>query len=490
MIFKIGIYCKDSSEAALVCRALKFYQLLDSHALILIVNTSLAECGLDICEVQTLKQIRSRGFYHLRNRGESCADAEVYCSREAYIQQHNLDADPLLLQIGEYYSFYTGMPSQEGLPLTKWLDLGAYTLAYIGAKSDSFPKGRDALLYPDVAAYLRKGSKLEILCGTHPELCEILFLQNPLSFVNFHPQKQCPTINLRLEALPPELILQHIYQQLLSFEKALISAKTGVLNPDLLLRDSSSYGLFAKYYDGYMSHVDYDKWVQSIQTWFFQYSDLKLKKILEIACGTASIACRMVYAGYDVSASDKSAYMLHVADQKPFKPRLYQSDMISPIPDKNCDLVLCLFDSINYLRQVNEVKQCISNVYKSLRKGGLFIFDISTLGNSLENFYDMINFSQNRDGYIVHEASYEENTRLQKSKLSFFQKQGGVFSKHVEEHCQKVYRGYEIVEMIQATAFKLVAVHSMNSAHNLIGRRNSDMDKSIHRLFYILKKEN
>ncbi|HQQ67448.1 MAG TPA: class I SAM-dependent methyltransferase [Candidatus Cloacimonadota bacterium] len=254
----------------------------------------------------------------------------------------------------------------------------------------------------------------------------------------------------------------------------------------VMQKADSSYSFFADHYDSYMAHVDYDLWMDNLISWHQQYGQSRGKKALELACGTANVGSRMVVAGYDVDACDLSPQMLINAAGKEVKPKLYQASMTDPIPGRDYDLIFCLFDSINYLTQTSEVRTCLAEVKKALAPGGIFIFDISTLLNSLENFADNCNYTRNGQTAMVHEAWYESYHHRQISRLSCYTKQGPLYALKTEEHQQRVYMCSELLPMIEASGLKLLAIHSSKGKTNLLHKRASTLDKQYHRLFFIL----
>jgi len=248
----------------------------------------------------------------------------------------------------------------------------------------------------------------------------------------------------------------------------------------------ASYSFFADHYDSYMAHVDYDLWIANLVSWQKQYSHGDGKKALELACGTANISSRMIVHGYSVDACDLSSQMLINAGRKQVKPNLYQASLTDPIPGEDYDLIFCLFDSINYLSSSTEIIRCFSEVSKALKPDGVFIFDISTLLNSLENFADNCDFKQSDRYHLVHEAWYESYHRRQISKLTCFKAHGPAFAMQTEEHQQRVYMCGELLAMIQESPLKLLAIRSSQGKTNLMHKRPSILDKQYHRLFFIL----
>lgn len=251
---------------------------------------------------------------------------------------------------------------------------------------------------------------------------------------------------------------------------------------------SGAYGFFADRYDDYMAHVDYDLWYSKLINWHKSYSGRPHQKVLELACGTANVACRFVQSGSQVDACDISYQMLENAFRKELKPNLYQASLTDPIPGRDYDLILCLFDSINYLSYKAQISTCLEEVAKALAEGGLFIFDISTLLNSMENFFDTCHWVKERDSGLVHQSSYEMGQRRQTSQLSLFKRWGASYSLQEEEHHQRVYMVQELIELIQDSPLQIKAVHSTNHKANFYPKKISGLDHRHYRLFFILTK--
>lgn len=250
----------------------------------------------------------------------------------------------------------------------------------------------------------------------------------------------------------------------------------------------NSYGFFADRYDNYMAHVDYDMWFNLIQNWQRVYGGGKCQRILELACGTAAVSSRFVQSGAEVFACDLSAQMLENAAKRPLKPHLYQASLIDPIPHRDLDLIICVFDSINYLSHPNQISKCLEQIKPALADNGLFIFDISTLLNSMENFSDECNLVRERDGMMVHEAFYESGKRHQVSRLELFQQWGAGYIHRSETHNQRVYLAGELVQLIQDANMKLRAVHSTDGKANLYPKKMQGIDHRFYRLFFVVSK--
>ncbi|AMB99650.1 hypothetical protein AWM75_06500 [Aerococcus urinaehominis] len=104
-------------------------------------------------------------------------------------------------------------------------------------------------------------------------------------------------------------------------------------------------------------------------------------KLLDLACGNGSFLEQMLLKGYQqVAGLDLSADMIDLAKQKLNKYNLglplVVGDMASFSLSQPVDVITILCDSLCYLADWPNTKQCLASAYHSLQPGGLLIFDI------------------------------------------------------------------------------------------------------------------
>lgn len=270
-----------------------------------------------------------------------------------------------------------------------------------------------------------------------------------------------------------------------SLESAISSAENFLFGEQIKTGDI--YGIFADYYDEYMSHVNYDAWVNLVLNVYTKKHKSNPKLVLETACGTCNIATRLVKKGLSVEACDMSREMLKIASQKDYKPKLFLSGLTDELPKNRYNLILMLFDSINYLTKKNEISMMLNETYKALKKNGMMIFDISTILNCEENFDGLMDADDIGDEYMIHTSELDYNTYIQTTKLTFFRKSGITFKRDDEVHRQRIYYVEEIEKLIEESHFNLTAIHSVNSKQNLLNTE-VNLDREYTRLFFVIEK--
>ena len=271
-----------------------------------------------------------------------------------------------------------------------------------------------------------------------------------------------------------------------SLLQAINFAEKMISKPEVIT--NNNYGIFAEYYDNYMKHVGYEDWVDFILSQYNKACGKSPEKILELACGSANVSSLLVKKGLNVDASDISAEMLKIASEKPFHPNLSLHKMTDVFPKHKYDLALLLFDSLNYLHDLNEVELLLNNVHNTLVENGLFIFDITTPKNCEKHFDGFINMEQINNDLFIHESDYEQSENTLISKLTFFKKKGFLFARYDEEHKQKIFRVSDLLEQINSTELKLKGIYSIGYNENLMDHNSKILESNFTRLFFVLEK--
>lgn len=242
------------------------------------------------------------------------------------------------------------------------------------------------------------------------------------------------------------------------------------------------YGALARIYDFVMRHVDYRNWALYVEGIFRRFGFVD-PVICDLACGTGSLALELWRLGYTVSGVDQSEAMLSVAREKARSRRapipFYRMDLTALEGADAYDVVLCLYDSLNYLTSPPEIERAFEDIWKLLRSKGLFIFDVCTEANSLRYFRDHTEKERGRGFSYVRHSSYNPETHCQFNEFSITFK--GDPKQHIERHEQRIYTLKEIQAIVGRSRFEFLGMYDGFTSRP--GDENSD------RVHFVLKKD-
>jgi SAM-dependent methyltransferase len=143
-----------------------------------------------------------------------------------------------------------------------------------------------------------------------------------------------------------------------------------------------SYTKFAYYYDRLMDNLPYTDWLRFMDSCWERYG--KPKTLVDLGCGTGSLAIPLAQNGLQVTGIDLSEDMLAVAQNKSqgipggVNVAWVQQDMREWELHEQVDAAVSFCDCLNYILEEDEIVQAFRQTYQGLKSGGLFIFDVHT----------------------------------------------------------------------------------------------------------------
>ncbi|MCZ6680115.1 MAG: class I SAM-dependent methyltransferase [Candidatus Poribacteria bacterium] len=224
------------------------------------------------------------------------------------------------------------------------------------------------------------------------------------------------------------------------------------------------YEKFAHAYDRMMSNVDYVRWANYIEDLFRHYK-CQPRKILEIACGTGALTVLLAERGYEMWGLDCAEGMLTVAREKAEKRHLdipfIQGDMRNFELQQQFDAVLCIYDSINYAVDEDELESVFRSVSKHLDLSGLFILDVTTERNIVQHFHTQT-FAENQDDYsYIWKNVYSRHNQICHTSLTFFIREGDLFHRFEEIHIQKIFEVKTVNRRLEQAGYKMLSAYDM-----------------------------
>ena len=141
------------------------------------------------------------------------------------------------------------------------------------------------------------------------------------------------------------------------------------------------YVTLAHVYDSLMKDVDYESMADRIVRIFGRHR-IEPALVLDLGCGTGSLALAMMARGYDLIGVDKSPDMLGCAAEKASEAGrellLLQQDITSFELYGTVGAVLATMDVLNHVTDKRKLFRTFKLVRNYLDPGGLFLFDLNS----------------------------------------------------------------------------------------------------------------
>ena len=222
----------------------------------------------------------------------------------------------------------------------------------------------------------------------------------------------------------------------------------------------SSYEALAVDYDGLMEDAAYRKRADRLER-MFRKSDIPVRRVLDLACGTGTIACMLSGRGYQVTATDASEEMLTQAMQKAAAlevPPLFLHQtmprlrIIEPV-----DAAVSTLDSLNYLTRTADLRETFRRVFRWLRPGGQFLFDVNT-PCKFRRMHGQLYTDETPESFCVWRTFFSEKQRICTYQVDLFSlREDGRWDREFEEHRERAWSREELQQYLEEAGFIRVA---------------------------------
>nr|WP_070120733.1 class I SAM-dependent methyltransferase [Bacillus marinisedimentorum] len=220
-----------------------------------------------------------------------------------------------------------------------------------------------------------------------------------------------------------------------------------------------AYEHFAYYYDYLMEDVPYEKWVDFVLKTAGHYG-VGGKRMLDLACGTGTLAIGLAESGLEVEGLDISPEMLAAASRKAAEAGitlpLYEQDMTAFEGLGDFDMIGCFIDSLNYLENGSSVRNVFINAFEALKPGGILMFDVHTI-YKINHIFMNATFADSDEevSYIWNSFPGDEPDSVE-HELTFYCKQKGspgLYKRFDEIHYQRTFPEDHYVKWLEEAGF-------------------------------------
>ncbi len=216
-----------------------------------------------------------------------------------------------------------------------------------------------------------------------------------------------------------------------------------------------SYSALGRWFEYLNDDCGYEQWSQ--------YLINKLKPFgagargIDIGCGNGYFTRALTKAGYSMLGIDVSPEMLTRAQELSLKEGVKAEFLLGDITklkvNAKADFAVAVNDCLNYV-PAQKLKAAFSHVRACLKKGGAFIFDISS-PHKLRNIIGDNLFAEDRDdvSYIWFNSLSGDSVIMD---LTFFEKNSdGKYTRADERHVQYIHEEETIISELTAAGFSV-----------------------------------
>jgi SAM-dependent methyltransferase len=206
-----------------------------------------------------------------------------------------------------------------------------------------------------------------------------------------------------------------------------------------------------------MSVVPYRQWVDYLeQLWLrFQY---RPRRVLDLACGTGNATQELARRGYQVTGVDSSGEMLRVARRKAPRLAFYEQDARDLSLPERFDACVCLFDSLNYLLELDGLTAAFASVGRHLEPSGSFIFDLNAIRALEQGMFDQQGHGTDESVAYVWRSHYYPDVRRCRIDMRFYVQEPTGTREFTETHWQRGYTIAEVTGALTEAGFHPMAV--------------------------------
>lgn len=225
----------------------------------------------------------------------------------------------------------------------------------------------------------------------------------------------------------------------------------------IAMEKKSAYSHLAKWFEYLNDDCDYEGWSQYLIAKLSRYP---LTAGLDVGCGGGWFTRAFQKHGYQMTGMDISAEMLDFAQETAMKQGLRGEYLLGDISKMKLpsrfDFVTAINDCMNYIPK-GKLNSAFKNVKGALKKGGIFLFDISSKGKIDGKVANTVSVDDREEVTYMSFNRPEEDGVTMEVTL-FVKNSDGTYQRLDETHRQYAHEETEILTALEQNGFTVLEV--------------------------------
>lgn len=188
---------------------------------------------------------------------------------------------------------------------------------------------------------------------------------------------------------------------------------------------------------------------------------LQPRTVLDLGCGTGSATIAFAHAGLQATGLDRSRDMLlranEIAEKASIPVEFIEGNMIDLALPNRFDLVTCIYDTINYLENSDDVRLFFEAAHRTLASDGVFAFDMNTrqrLSSSWE--HGLMLAGDSDDLYVTYRSWFDEAQDASPLVVTGFTRTSDMcWTRFDEEHIERSWPIEDVATWLEQAGFRI-----------------------------------
>ncbi len=224
----------------------------------------------------------------------------------------------------------------------------------------------------------------------------------------------------------------------------------------------SQYTGLAACYDRLIDQTIYDRFCGRICA-LLRKKGITEGLLLELCCGTGTLARKLSLEGYELICCDASPDMLSVAREK------CQDLPVPPVwicqEARELDLygtvraAVCCLDSVNYFTDLRELKEVFRRVSLFLEPGGMFLFDVKSV-QMFRALAGTCSIQEEEGLFCTWQYGFDSRSGYAQHQVDLFRQEGDRYDRFTEWHEQRAYSAETLTAALEQAGLSLCGVYA------------------------------